>query len=513
MFEVPTQSRLSQQPCRLLAPARLRQTSQNFQTQARAESRTNTLRKLLASPKVLKAPCCFDALSARLIEQAGFDVSFMSGFCVSAARLASPDAGLISYGEMLDTGRLIHEGTTSMPIIGDGDTGYGNAMNVKRTVRGYAAAGFAGILIEDQEWPKRCGHMGVKRVVPRHEAIARVRAAADARDEGSDILILARTDARQAVSLEEALWRAAAFADAGADILFIDALTSVEDMQAFCRAGGSAAAKPKMANMLEGGRTPLLPAEQLHEMGFKLVAYPLSLLGAYVQSMQQTLQLLHQGGPETFPPSRLPSFETLQAAVGFPEYLKGAENYAKLEQGLATAFSTPADSNQSASTSSASRVSEQSYAANPQSASENFSSSGSVNGSTGAVAEQSNIVEADAILVGSEQSREESRQGPSDGRPRPESTPPARPDDMRWQDPALRRSRVLRFRVTDQVSGAVKLETTFPAGFLENTPAFVPAIAGIDLERLISSAQPDQLGGRALADFTNDGDRVQIFLQ
>ncbi|MEQ9609257.1 MAG: isocitrate lyase/PEP mutase family protein, partial [Kiloniellaceae bacterium] len=145
-------------------------------------SRAETLRRLLAKPEIAVMPCCFDALSAKLIEQAGFSVTFMSGFAVSAARLGLPDTGLISYGEIVDAGRSICAATT-LPVIGDGDTGYGNAVNVKRTVKGYAQAGFAAVMIEDQVWPKRCGHTRGKAVVDRGEAVARIRAAVDAREE------------------------------------------------------------------------------------------------------------------------------------------------------------------------------------------------------------------------------------------------------------------------------------------------------------------------------------------
>lgn len=169
-----------------------------------ATSRTAHLRQLLQKPGLLLGPAAYDGISAKLTEEAGFNFAFMSGFSVAGARLAKPDTGLLSYAEMLDQGRCMHEATRSIPIIGDGDTGYGNAMNVQRTVRGYAAAGFAGILIEDQVWPKSCGHVRGKRVVPRDEAIARIRAACDARGDGSDIVIVARTDARQAESFQEA---------------------------------------------------------------------------------------------------------------------------------------------------------------------------------------------------------------------------------------------------------------------------------------------------------------------
>ena len=162
------------------------------------------LARLLEEPGLRVMPCCFDAHSARLIERAGFALTFMSGFAVSAARIGAPDTGLISYGEMLDQGRDICA-AVSIPVIGDADTGYGNAMNVKRSVRGYAAAGFACVMIEDQLAPKRCGHTRGKQVVERAEALARMRAAVDAREEGADVLVMARTDAAAPLGFEEAL--------------------------------------------------------------------------------------------------------------------------------------------------------------------------------------------------------------------------------------------------------------------------------------------------------------------
>ena len=197
-------------------------------------SPVDKLRALLARPGLIPMPCCYDALSARLIEEAGFELTFMSGFAVSAARAALPDTGLLSYGEILDQGRSI-TAAVGIPVIGDADTGYGNAVNVKRTVRGYAAAGFACAMIEDQLSPKRCGHTQGKQVVPRAEAIARLRAAVDARDEGANILIMARTDARATDGLDEAITRARAFGDLGADIVFVEAPESEAEMERICR--------------------------------------------------------------------------------------------------------------------------------------------------------------------------------------------------------------------------------------------------------------------------------------
>lgn len=182
-------------------------------------SNTDKLRAMLSKPQILAMPGCHDAMSAKLIEQAGFDVGFMSGFAVSGARLAMPDTGLISYAEMVDQGRTICS-TVSIPMIGDGDTGFGNALNIKRTVKGYADAGFACIMLEDQKAPKRCGHTRGKSVVAREEAFTRIRAAVDAREEGADILIMARTDARASLGLNEAIDRCKFFRDLGADITF-----------------------------------------------------------------------------------------------------------------------------------------------------------------------------------------------------------------------------------------------------------------------------------------------------
>jgi 2-methylisocitrate lyase-like PEP mutase family enzyme len=269
------------------------------------------LRRLLERPGLRVMPCCFDALSARLVERAGFELTFMSGFAVSAARLALPDTGLISYGEMVDQGRALCA-AVSIPVIGDGDTGYGNPMNVRRTVAGYAAAGFASVMIEDQLAPKRCGHTRGKSVVSREEALSRVRAAIDAREQGADVLVLARTDARAPLGLEEAIWRGKAFADLGADIVFVEAPRSEAEMQRICREIPA----PQLANLVEGGDTPVLPPARLQETGFRIAAYPLTLLSAAARAMQDALAALARG--ET--PARLLAFDELRELVGFDAY-------------------------------------------------------------------------------------------------------------------------------------------------------------------------------------------------
>lgn len=282
-------------------------------------SRAAALRTLLAEPTLHVMPCCFDGLSASMVEQAGFPLTFMSGFAVSAARLGLPDTGLISYGEMVDQGRNICAATT-IPVIGDGDTGYGNALNVKRTVKGYAQAGFAAIMIEDQVMPKRCGHTRGKLVVDRVEALDRIKAAVDAREEGADILILARTDARHGHGLDEALERATLFRDAGADILFVEAPKDREEMAAICREVPGI----HMANMVEGGETPLTPPADLEALGYRIAAYPLTLLSAAMHAMRDALAAMKHG---EHPDDMLMAFTELRRRVGFDAYYEEEERY------------------------------------------------------------------------------------------------------------------------------------------------------------------------------------------
>jgi len=281
-------------------------------------SRTQVLRALLARPGLLVMPGCHDALSARLAEEAGFDSAFMSGFAVSATRLALPDTGLISYGELLEQGRNICD-AVSIPIFGDGDTGFGNALNVKRTVEGYARAGFACVMLEDQVAPKRCGHTQGKAVVGRAEAALRIRAAVDAREEGADILIMARTDARATEGLDEAIARCRLFRELGADMTFLEAPESAEEMRRYC----GEVEGPKMANLIERGKTPLLPHAELEAMGYKIAVYPLAPLGAAIGAMREVLARIGRGGR----PGGTVDFEALKAAVGFPGYYAEEERY------------------------------------------------------------------------------------------------------------------------------------------------------------------------------------------
>jgi len=258
-------------------------------------------------------PGCYDALTARVLEQAGFRALFLGGFSASAARLALPDMGLMSYGEMIDQARNVCA-ATSLPVLGDGDTGYGNPINAARTVLGSAQAGLASIMIEDQVWPKRCGHTAGKETVDRTEALARVRASVRAREENRlDILIMARTDAVATDGFEEALWRASAFADAGADITFLEAPTSLEQMRRYCKQVPGF----KTANMVEDGKTPWLTAEELTDVGYSLAIYPVSLLLHSIQALQRAAVAI--SGDQHDDTERV-RFDEARALLGWADY-------------------------------------------------------------------------------------------------------------------------------------------------------------------------------------------------
>ncbi|MEM8701461.1 MAG: isocitrate lyase/PEP mutase family protein [Pseudomonadota bacterium] len=282
-------------------------------------SQADKLRHLLDADKLHVMPCCFDALSAKLIEQADFDLTFMSGFAASASRIGQPDLGLMSYGEVLDhVGNITN--VVDFPLIADGDTGYGNAMNVRRTVAGFAKAGAAAIMIEDQLSPKRCGHTPGKAVVPREEAFDRIRAANDAREAGADILILARTDARHEHGLGEAIDRAARFKELGADILFVEAPKTVAEMETICRELPG----PKMANIVEGGETPDLSHKELEDIGFAIAAYPLTLMASAMKAMTETLAKMKTDSDRA---PLLMDFTELRDRIGFNDYYETSSRY------------------------------------------------------------------------------------------------------------------------------------------------------------------------------------------
>jgi carboxyvinyl-carboxyphosphonate phosphorylmutase len=272
------------------------------------------LRELLGGPELVLAPGAFDAWSARLVEQAGFPAVYMTGFGTSASRLGRPDVGLVTMNEMADHARRIVE-AVEVPVIADADTGYGNPINVIRTVQEYERAGVAGLHIEDQVAPKKCGHMEGKQVIPAEEMADKVRAAAAARTS-PDLVLIARTDARAVEGLEPTLDRARLYREAGADVLFVEAPQSEEEIARVAEALGDA---PLLFNWAEGGKTPPVSAAWLQELGFRLAIFPISTLLAATQAMQGVLEVLRREGTPATALGGLPSFGTFLDLVGLPE--------------------------------------------------------------------------------------------------------------------------------------------------------------------------------------------------
>src|SRR2546422_161988 len=252
---------------------------------------TTRLRELLAQPDLLVAPGAYDALSARLIAEAGFPAVYMTGFGTAASILGQPDVGLLTMSEMVSRAAALAAVVADLPLIADADTGYGNPINVRRTIREYERAGVAGMHIEDQVWPKKCGHMEGKQVIPMDEMVQKIHAAIDARQD-PDFVIIARTDAVAVYGLEDALQRGRAYREAGADVIFIEAPRSIEELRTIAQAFPDV---PLLYNWAESGKTPLLSLEEIHALGFKLVIFPCSLLFTVAHAMLGLLDLLKQG--------------------------------------------------------------------------------------------------------------------------------------------------------------------------------------------------------------------------
>jgi carboxyvinyl-carboxyphosphonate phosphorylmutase len=273
------------------------------------------LRELLAGPSPVMAPGAYDALSARLVEQAGFDVVYMTGFGTTASLIGRPDVGLLTGTEMVDNARRIVS-AVDVPVIADADTGYGNAINVARTVQLYEQAGVAALQLEDQVMPKKCGHMSGKALIGADEMVGKLQAAVAARTD-PDLVIIARTDAVAVSGLDEALSRARAFAEAGADLLFVEAPTSEEDIARV--AAELSGVAPLVFNWAEGGRTPPLSLERIAELGFSLVIYPIGALLAATAGIRSILASLKAEGTPTSALGSLPSFEEFTDLIGLPE--------------------------------------------------------------------------------------------------------------------------------------------------------------------------------------------------
>ena len=284
-----------------------------------SKPKADKLKNLLDQKGIIVMPGCYDALSAKLIEREELNVGFMSGFAVSSTRLGMPDTGLISFSEMAEQVRNICN-VTSIPIIFDGDTGYGNVVNVYRTVRGFADAGAAAIMIEDQKWPKKCGHTKGKDVVEIDEANSRIKAAVDAsKMNDKDILVMARTDAIATRGLDDAIKRMQKFSELGADILFIEAIKSKEDMKRVIKEVPG----HHMINLIEDGETPLLEMNELEDIGFKIAVFPLTLMSASVKVMQESLKNMKNKTYNT----NVSKFSDLRDIVGFNEYYEIEDKY------------------------------------------------------------------------------------------------------------------------------------------------------------------------------------------
>jgi 2,3-dimethylmalate lyase len=275
---------------------------------------TARFRALLAGHRPVLLPGCYDALGARLIEQAGFDAAYMTGFGTAASLLGRPDVGLVTAGEMLDNVRRI-AAATDLPVIADADTGYGNAINVIRTVQDYERAGAAGLHIEDQVMPKRCGHMEGKQVIDADEFCAKIEAAVAARTD-PDFTIIARTDARAPLGLDAALDRARAMRDAGADVLFVEALQGEAEIE---HVANELAGTPLLFNWAEGGKTPPLSLERITELGFAMVIMPISTLLAATAAMRDVLASIRANSTPAAALDTMPGFGEFTDLIGLPE--------------------------------------------------------------------------------------------------------------------------------------------------------------------------------------------------
>ena len=282
---------------------------------------------LLEKEGTLIFPGVYDALSAKLVERAGFPLTFISGYSVAATHLGLPDFGYLTQTEMVSMARRVCA-SVKIPIIIDADTGYGNALNVIRTVNDLIDAGAAGMFLEDQVWPKRCGHMKGKRVIPVDEHVQKIRAAADARGK-RDFFIVARTDARQVNNLDDAIARCRRYKEAGADALFIEAPRSKEELTRIAKE----LPPPLVANMLEGGVTPLLTKDELEEIGFHLIVCPLTALYASAKAMQDMFELIKSKGTTRDALDRLLPFQQFHDIIDLERYYKLAERYKTDEAG------------------------------------------------------------------------------------------------------------------------------------------------------------------------------------
>jgi len=281
------------------------------------------LRSRLAKKELLVAPGVFDGISARIADQMGFEALYMTGYGTVASHLGLPDAGIATYSDMVGRVAVIANGTKT-PLIADGDTGYGGLLNVQYSVRGYEAAGAIAIQLEDQEFPKKCGHMLGRRVVPIEDMVAKIKVAVASRDDGN-FLVIARTDARTTLGLDEALRRADAYAKAGADILFVESPESVEEMRTI----GRSFDRPLVANMVEGGRTPIADRTTLEELGYSIAIYPAFGFLAAGDALRNVYRYLKDHGSSVGANAPLYKFSEFSELMGFRAVAEFDETHRK----------------------------------------------------------------------------------------------------------------------------------------------------------------------------------------
>lgn len=285
-------------------------------------NKSTLLRKMLATSGIILSPGVYDCLSAKLAEKSGFDVVFTSGFGIAGSLLGYPDLGLLTATEMLHAAGNISR-SVRIPLIADIDTGYGNPLNVIRTVKEAVDLGIAGIILEDQEWPKRCGHLEGKRLISLEEHVEKIRAARCARGE-SGLVIIARTDARSCIGLADAIDRGRAYYKAGADVIFIEAPQSIGELKEISSAFPTV---PLLANMIEGGKTPCLSAQELEELGFTLGVFALSGLFAATKAIEVCFRFLKENGT-TSGLETISSFKDYTEVIGMKKYQELEEKYA-----------------------------------------------------------------------------------------------------------------------------------------------------------------------------------------
>jgi 2,3-dimethylmalate lyase len=285
------------------------------------KSRQSLRQQLENKNKIIVLPGVFDALSARIAEQVGFEAMFQTGYGSSAGLLGMPDFGFLNAGETVDNARRITR-AVSVPVLVDADTGYGNPLNVWRTVRDLESLGAAGIFLEDQIWPKRCGHMMGKDVIPKDEYLPKLKAAVEAR-KSKDFIIVARTDARAPIGLEEAIERGKAYKKAGADVIFVEAPRSVEELKKVADEIDA----PLVANMIEDGVTPTLPAQELLKLGYRIAVFPLSTLYGATYAMREVLTELKKTGSTKQTKKMMVTFKDFNRLVDLQKYMKLENRY------------------------------------------------------------------------------------------------------------------------------------------------------------------------------------------